>query len=389
MRSFIRHMACATLLFLIACQPQNNFHIKGHIAQSAANDTVWLEITEIDKNRVIDSVVLTSKGTFSFKNRFIGYPEFYTLRYRNQKLLLLVDSARDIHIESSHEQFAEKAEISGSTESKLLQETDQKTADLNRQLLPLLQKYDRKELDDSCFLANVDRLIDQYKAYASPQIAANLKSLSSYYMLFQRIGNYSIYKYYDRSDNRLFTALTNSFDQYYPQSPRTQHLHNLTLQGISYHQQEKINNNLQEKERVGSIDITLSDRFGHSHTLTALKGKVVLLDFTVYQSDYSPMRTIALNELYDKYKEKGFEIYQVSLDPDEHFWKTASDKLPWISVRDARSNNSPYIVYYNITKLPAYFLIDREGNIVLRDVNIADIETEVSKLLDSTEEKKE
>ena len=56
-------------------------------------------------------------------------------------------------------------------------------------------------------------------------------------------------------------------------------------------------------------------------------GKVVLLSFTAYQADYSPVYNMKLAELYKKYKSKGLEIYQVSLDADEQAWKVAADNL--------------------------------------------------------------
>ena len=72
---------------------------------------------------------------------------------------------------------------------------------------------------------------------------------------------------------------------------------------------------------AGVIDIKLPDNKGHERSLTELKGKVVLLDFHVFAMDESPKRILMLRELYNKYHAQGLEIYQISLDPNEHFWK--------------------------------------------------------------------
>ena len=85
----------------------------------------------------------------------------------------------------------------------------------------------------------------------------------------------------------------------------------------------------------GVVDIRLLDNNGHERSLTSLKGQVVLLDFHIFAMDESPARILALRELYNKYHSQGLEIYQVSLDPDEHFWKQQTAALPWINVRDA------------------------------------------------------
>ena len=74
-------------------------------------------------------------------------------------------------------------------------------------------------------------------------------------------------------------------------------------------------------------------------------------------------------------------MYQVSLDPDEHFWKQQTAALPWINVRDADGVNSQRLTLYNIQAVPDYFLIDRGNNLVKRAAQIKDLEAEIKKLL--------
>ena len=77
-----------------------------------------------------------------------------------------------------------------------------------------------------------------------------------------------------------------------------------------------------------SLIFNLRDMKGNMHKLSDLKGKAVILDFTIYQSAVSPTHNYMLRDLYDKYAGQGLEIYQVSLDADEHYWKTTADNLP-------------------------------------------------------------
>ena len=86
-----------------------------------------------------------------------------------------------------------------------------------------------------------------------------------------------------------------------------------------------------------------------------------------------------LRELYNKYHAQGFEIYQVSLDGDEHFWKQQTAALPWVSVR-AEGNDS-FLTLYNVQTLPEFFLIDRGNNLVSRSQQIKDIDEDIKKLL--------
>ena len=129
------------------------------------------------------------------------------------------------------------------------------------------------------------------------------------------------------------------------------------------------------------FDIALLDNKGQMRHLTDLKGQVVLLDFHVFATEESTARILSLRELYNKYHAQGFEIYQVSLDPDEHFWKQQTEALPWVNVRDADGVNSQRLMIYNVMSIPDYFLIDRGNNIVTRAANIKDLEAEIKKLL--------
>ena len=137
-----------------------------------------------------------------------------------------------------------------------------------------------------------------------------------------------------------------------------------------------------EKVSVASIiDIDLKDVKGNSRKLTDLKNKVVILDFTVYNNAESAAHNLALREIYNKYASQGLEIYQVSLDSNEHFWKTASDNLPWVCVRDGSSTYSNYLAMYNVTSLPTMFIIGRDNAVKARIEKVSNVENEVKKLL--------
>ncbi|MDD3907031.1 MAG: thioredoxin family protein, partial [Bacteroidales bacterium] len=107
----------------------------------------------------------------------------------------------------------------------------------------------------------------------------------------------------------------------------------------------------------------------------------ILLDFTAYQAEKSATRNLYFRELYNKYKDRGFEIYQISLDTDENLWKTGASHLPWVCVRDRNSLRSGYLSTYNVQNLPTFFLMDKAGNIVARDAMISDLNKEIQKLL--------
>ena len=136
-----------------------------------------------------------------------------------------------------------------------------------------------------------------------------------------------------------------------------------------------------EIKEADIIDIELKDLKGNVRRLTDLKGKVVLIDFTVYNHTLSAAHNLALREVYNKYQAQGFEIYQISLDGDEHFWKTSADNLPWVCVRDNNGIYSQYVSLYNVTNLPSAFLVGRDNILKARVEDMNQLENEVKKLL--------
>ena len=207
----------------------------------------------------------------------------------------------------------------------------------------------------------------------------------AYFALFQRLGGELIFDPLTvRDDIRCFAAVATNLDLYYPESERAKHLKNIATKGMrNTRQPQTIDYSaIQDKIVEASIiDINLPDIDGIEHRLTDLKGKAVMLDFTAYDHEQSAARVIILRELYNKYADQGFEIYQVSLDPDEHFWKTAAENIPWICVRDEEAPYSRSATLYGIRELPTYFLINRAGELVMRDTAVKDLEAEIQRLL--------
>ena len=162
-----------------------------------------------------------------------------------------------------------------------------------------------------------------------------------------------------KDDIKCFQAVATSLNNAYPHADRSRNLYNMVIKGLKntrQPQQEVMEIDPSIIKEADIIDIQLKDLKGNVRTLTELKGKVVLIDFTVYNNAMSAAHNLALRELYAKYQPKGLEIYQISLDGDEHFWKTSADNLPWVCVRDAAGPYSQYASIYNVDGLPSVFL---------------------------------
>lgn len=133
-----------------------------------------------------------------------------------------------------------------------------------------------------------------------------------------------------------------------------------------------------------AIDITLNDPNGKPLQLSSLKGKVVLLDF--WASWCAPCRQENPNlvRAYNKFKDKGFTIYSVSLDDNQTAWMNGikEDQLVWpYHVSELQKFNSTAATAYMVTGIPASFLIDSSGTIVAQNLRGQQLEIALTDLL--------
>ncbi len=113
-------------------------------------------------------------------------------------------------------------------------------------------------------------------------------------------------------------------------------------------------------------DIALQNPEGKIVKLSSLRGNYVLIDF--WASWCRPCRMENPNnvKLYEKYHDKGFEIYGVSLDRDKNAWLKAikDDNLTWIHVSDLKFWQSEGAKIYNVKAIPHTVLLDKDGKII-------------------------
>lgn len=135
---------------------------------------------------------------------------------------------------------------------------------------------------------------------------------------------------------------------------------------------------------LGSMapDFTLNDPDGHPVKLSSLRGKCVLIDF--WASWCGPCLREAPNvkRVYDKYHDKGFEVLSVSIDEDKEAWVNAIQKhqLTWLHVSSLKGWQCPVARLYQVSGVPAMFLLDRDGRIVSTNARGEALETEVAKI---------
>ena len=378
-------VAAVVLAAMTAASCSNNkFNVEGQIA-NAGDSVLYFENVGLEGIQVLDSVKLGGDGNFAFSGDPTEAPEFYRLRIADQIINVSIDSTETVLIKAEYPGMAANYTVSGSDNCEKIRELTMKQMDLQAKAIAIQKNtaLGIKVIGDS-----IQSLINVYKddvmknyIYKEPNKAY------AYFALFQTLGQWLIFNpRTEKEDIRAFAAVATSWDTYYPHAERGQNLHNIAIEGMKNQrivaaQNQDLEVDASKVSEAGVLDVALTDNKGQMRHLTDLKGQVVLLDFHIFAMDESPARILMLRELYNKYHAQGFEVYQVSLDPDEHFWKQQTAALPWVSVRDADGVNSQRLMLYNVQSIPDFFLIDRGNNIVTRAANIKDLEAEIKKLL--------
>ncbi len=378
-----KYLIMATALLGLASCSEKKFHVEGNIT-NAKDSVLYFENVGLEEVVVLDSVKLDEEGAFAFAEKQTEAPEFYRLRISDQIINVSIDSTETVTVKAQYPQMASQYDISGSDNCQKIKELTLKQMDLTKRAMAVAnnQALTVDESNDSIL-----NMIRAYKQDVKMNYILKAPNRSyAYFALFQALGNTLIFNpRSDKDDIKLFAAVATSWDAYYPHSERGANLHNIAIEGMKNMRIVKANSSkaidMSRVETAGVIDIALRDNKGQVRHLTDLKGKVVLLDFHLFSLDKSPERILLLRELYNKYQSQGLEIYQVSLDPDEHFWKQQTAALPWISVFDPQGLDSGTLMTYNIQGLPDYFLITRDNALYKRAEQVKDLEAEIRALL--------
>ena len=365
-----------------ACNNSSDFTVKGVVA-GADGQLMYLENVGISNVVTLDSIKLAPGGKFKFTEKRPEYPDFYRLRLNNQLINFAVDSTETISFVADAGTFATSYSVEGSENSKAIKAITLAQLDANQAISRLRKEYEDKMISDTTYRTKVLAAADAYKEVARKYIYSAPMSTAAYFALFQQIDGLLFFDLYDRKDVKAYGAVATSYDHAYPESPRSKHLYNLTLQSMKVlRAQRPVDYSNVETKEISFLDIELPDVRGEVVKLsTVAPGKVVLINFTAYQTEWSPALNMALGELYTKYHDQGLEIYQVSLDSDFHFWRNGASNLPWGTVRDPQSVYSQVAGLYNVKQLPALFILDRKGNLVKRDEDVKKLETDVKAVL--------
>jgi len=361
-----------------SCSNNSHFTVRGSI-KNGNTKTLYFENVSASKVIPLDSVKLGKDGSYIFKYAKPVAPDFFRLRLNNTFINFSADSTETIVINSDTINFAKGYTVEGSTESEFIKSLTLLQLKTNETYGQLKKQYSSGSMTADEYKEQVVALVEGYKNEAKNYIYSNPATPSAYFALFQQVDGLLLFDPYDNDDTKVYGAVANSWNQRYPEAPRTKHLVRLYTTALAIMRGERLrSSDINTVDNKDYFDISLLSFDNRTFRLSeAGKNKVVLVDFIAYEMKESPAHNRQLLNVYEKYYNRGFQIYQISLDTDEHFWKNAAYNLPWICVRDPQSVNSDIARKYNVRELPASFIFNREGEIVKRIEDYSGLEADI------------
>lgn len=313
-----------------------------------------------------DTISVDRHGKFTVKGVPAGHPEVYRLTLGGESLYFPIDSLEAVTITADASHFGNNYTVAGSESAEKMQEIND--------LIAKVVKTDGEQA------VAYDPTLKRALAEA---ILRDPAGIVAYYTIFRKVGNTQLFDTSSRSDLKLIGAVANAYAQHRPNDPRTEFLTNLY---ISNHKKLSVNTAPTDTIMAQIIhvpEISLLDAQGKTRSLTAeaSKGKVMVVNFTAYSAEGSPALNVELARIYNAHKSQGFEIYQVSVDDDEFFWKKAAKNLPWITVYNSPKSGAENLLRYNVSAIPATFIINRNGELVERIDDITRLESAVQRYL--------
>ncbi|HAM11597.1 MAG: hypothetical protein A2X05_00830 [Bacteroidetes bacterium GWE2_41_25] len=364
----------AIIIIYSGCKEKSSFNVRG-VIKGKTSHHIYFNRLDLDTPVLIDSAKITRNGKFRFRIK-ASEPDFYQLSLSPDNFItLLAEPGENIRMHFDTTALYENYSVTGSAGSEKLQVLDNNLIETRKKLDSLSNAYASAtgepgfDITGPMLETRFNDLIKEQRRKNIEFIITNTTSLASIKALYQHIDP-DTYVLYDPKDLQYLKIVTDSLKKYYPNSKHVQALARDFENELSQMYAGQLER-LSEQIEPLQLNPDLLNPEGKRISLESQRGKYVLLTFWSVQSKECIAENLELKKYYSLYNKKGFEIYQINLDPNENMWKSAVkfDELPWISTREDEPGNPVTARLFNVRELPANYLFDREGNIVASNLH--------------------
>lgn len=344
----------------------NTVVITGKIENAPASGFVVLEEIQQDKTVPIDTFSIENKA-FNEKVK-IEEPGFYRLNLYDQQHVTLVLNDENVLVSADLATGPGTAKVEGSTDTRYMEEINQIVQQRQQNVQNLEQEYlAARQENNTVRMKELEQEYMNVEKGLREEVKTKLRNMGSSVTAI-----YGVNYLNKEEDFPFLDSLATRLKQDIPNSRYVKDF----AQGIDQ----------MRGTTLGQVapEIALPNPEGEVKKLSDLRGKVVMIDF--WAAWCGPCRRENPNvvKLYNKYNDKGFEVFGVSLDRSKEDWVKAieKDNLTWTQVSDLSYFNSEAARTYGIEAIPATILLDREGKIIARNLRGQALEDKLAEIFE-------
>jgi len=354
----------AAVCFLSGCSKEKTFEISGTLTDFGNTDKptmLYLRTRTVSDFLVdIDSTYPAEDGKFVLKGKSSETDLYYLADHDNVFFLrIFVDPGNKITVKGSAAD-SQNIKVEGSKTQSLYDEYLSLLAPIQEKQETIRQKYYANEEDTSIkgdelkkIQEELDAAYDQLKKdereAIQDYISANKNSIISAYVVYKDTNTSGYSSDIEPKLQLLDPAINNKFVT-------------MTKNRLAIIKQTE----------AGAVfpNIELTDREGRLISIESFRGKYLLVDFWASWCGPCISEIPNLKKAYQKYHDKGFEIFGISLDENKEDWETciAKHELNWINASELQRFESPVARRLAVRAIPRTFLLDPDGVVIAVDI---------------------
>jgi thiol-disulfide isomerase/thioredoxin len=348
--------------------------------EGAGGQTAYFDRNENNRMLHVDSVKLDDDGSGT-----IGLPplplDFYRITIGDQQMIVVLDSTENLTYHANYQRLDSAIHVEGSKHMQLIHQftADQRNYEREREQLRQQISSDASNADAITRLNQLNaEHYDRTKSFIEQNTTSPVALSASAQLPFDK--EFDLLKKL-RDDLRPTMSRSGYFAQF--------------RQRVDQYDQQMLAMKLQEEEMkrlsnllpIGSEapEIRQQTPEGGTFALSDLRGKVVLIDFWASWCRPCRIENPAVKQVYNKYRNKGFEILGVSLDRDQNAWTSAiqQDGINWKHVSDLGFWQNAAAQEYGVQSIPFTVLVDKDGKIIEKGLRAHDLDARLAQIFGS------